>query len=278
MPELPEVETARAGIAPLIEGHSLSGIVIRDGRLRWPVELPDDLTGQQLHSVRRRAKYLLLRFDTGTLILHLGMSGSLRVLPVDEPYLKHDHVALQFDHGHSLRLNDPRRFGSVHWHKGDPLQHWLLADLGIEPLDPAFDGTYLKARARGRRVAVKNFVMDGRVVVGVGNIYANEALFLAGIRPTVAAGRVSLAGYAELAGRIRHVLAAAIQMGGTTLRDFVNQDGNPGYFAQELHVYGRAGLPCRACGAALTGIRLGQRATVFCRKCQRAQGFRAPQC
>lgn len=278
MPELPEVETARAGIAPLIEGRRLTAVRVRNPALRWPVALPDGLTGQQLQNVGRRAKYLLFRLETGTLIVHLGMSGSLRVLSAATPCLKHDHFVLDFDDGQSLRLNDPRRFGSVHFYEGDPLQHWLLEKLGIEPLDPAFNGEYLKNRARGRRVAVKNFIMDGRIVVGVGNIYANEALFLAGIRPTVAAGRISLNGYTELAGRIRHVLAAAIQMGGTTLRDFVNQDGNPGYFKQVLNVYGRAGEPCLACDTPLTAIRLGQRATVFCRKCQRAQGFKPPRC
>jgi len=278
MPELPEVETTARGIAPLVEGRTVTGIQIRDARLRWPVVIPASLTGQHLERVDRRAKYLIFSFQTGHLLIHLGMSGSLRVLPAQTPYLKHDHVAIGFDDGQTMRLNDPRRFGSVHWHEGDPASHWLLSDLGVEPLDAAFDGDYLKARARNRRLAVKNFIMDGRVVVGVGNIYANEALFLAGIRPTVAAGRVTLAGYRELAGRIRHVLGAAIQMGGTTLRDFVNQDGSPGYFKQSLNVYDRAGLPCPACGTVLTGIRLGQRATVFCPKCQRAQGFRPPEC
>ena len=277
MPELPEVETTRSGVAPLIVGSTLTAVRVREPRLRWPVDLPADLPGQRLQRLERRAKYLLFGFENGWLILHLGMSGSLRVLPVGTPYLKHDHLDLVLDEQRSLRLNDPRRFGSVHWQQGDPATHWLLKNLGIEPLDTEFDGAYLKSRARGRRVAVKNFIMDGRVVVGVGNIYANEALFLAGIRPTVAANRVSAAGYAELAGRIRHVLAAAIQMGGTTLRDFVNQDGNPGYFKQSLNVYDRAGLPCVVCGTPLTAIRLGQRATVFCRKCQRAQGFRAQE-
>ena len=276
MPELPEVETTRQGIAPLVCGCRLRRLEVREPRLRWPVVLPETLVGERLDGVDRRAKYLLFRFETGTLIVHLGMSGSLRVLPEATDYLKHDHLALVFSGGQSLRLHDPRRFGSVHWHpQDDPEPHWLLAKLGPEPLDPAFDGAYLKARARGRRLAVKNFIMDSRIVVGVGNIYANEALFLAGIRPNVAAGRVTRAGFDVLAGRIRHVLAAAIQMGGTTLRDFVNQDGNPGYFKQVLNVYDRAGEPCRVCGATLKDLRLGGRATVFCPKCQRAQGFRA---
>jgi len=278
VPELPEVETTRRGVAALIQGARVSEIQVYQPHLRWPVEIPSSIVGQRLESVGRRAKYLLFSFETGTLLLHLGMSGNLRVLPRDTPCLKHDHVEIVFGGTQALRLNDPRRFGSVHWHVGDPQTHWLLSGLGPEPLDPGFDGDYLKRRARGRRLAIKNFIMDGRVVVGVGNIYANEALFLAGIRPTVAASRVTLAGYRELAGRIRHVLAAAIQMGGTTLRDFVNQDGNPGYFKQSLNVYGRAGLPCVACGTALTSIRQGQRTTVFCKKCQGAQSFRPPRC
>jgi len=277
LPELPEVETTRRGVAPLLASRRLESVEIRDGRLRWPVALPPDLPGQRLGAVDRRAKYLLFRFDRGTLILHLGMSGSLRVLPADAPLLKHDHVVFHFQGGSTLRFHDPRRFGSIHWSPGVPdavNDHWLIAHLGPEPFDPAFDGRYLKARARGRRVAVKSFLMDSRIVVGVGNIYANEALFLAGIRPSVPAGRVSLAGYEHLADRIREVLGAAIEMGGTTLRDFVNQDGNPGYFKQVLNVYDRAGEACRVCGHVLKDLRLGGRATVFCPKCQKAQGFR----
>ncbi len=282
MPELPEVETTRRGVEPLLNGRRLEDFDVRDPRLRWPVDLPETLAGQCLKTVERRAKYLLFVFEEGVLILHLGMSGSLRVLPRTADFLKHDHLVLNFEGDQSLRLNDPRRFGSALWHPtpagADPLGavagHPRLADLGIEPLDPGFDGAYLKSRAKGRRVAVKNFIMDGHVVVGVGNIYANEALFLAGIRPTVQAGRVSLAGYGVLADRIRQVLAAAIQMGGTTLRDFVNQDGNPGYFKQVLNVYDRAAAPCPLCDTRLKGIRLGGRATVYCPKCQRAQGFR----
>jgi formamidopyrimidine-DNA glycosylase len=278
LPELPEVETTRAGVLPLVGGQRVREVRVLEPRLRWPVEIPADLPGQRLKTIARRAKYLLFEFETGRLIVHLGMSGSLRVLPADASLLKHDRVTLEFSDDRSLRLHDPRRFGSVHWWQGDPAEHWLLRDLGPEPLEAEFDGDYLKRKARGRRLAVKNFIMDSRVVVGVGNIYANEALFLAGIRPTVPAGRVTLAGYRNLAGRIRHVLGAAVQMGGTTLRDFVRQDGSPGYFRQVLNVYDRAGEPCPACGEALVGIRLGQRATVFCRKCQRAQGFRGPEC
>ncbi|MGE0625148.1 MAG: bifunctional DNA-formamidopyrimidine glycosylase/DNA-(apurinic or apyrimidinic site) lyase [Pseudomonadales bacterium] len=274
MPELPEVETTRKGVAPLLSARRLISAEIRDPRLRWPVTLPDDLPGQVLHGIDRRAKYLLFRFDTGTLILHLGMSGSLRVLPAAAPCLKHDHVIFHFEGGQTLRFHDPRRFGSIHWHPGAGDDHWLLARLGPEPFDPAFTGRYLKDRARGRRVAVKSFLMDSHVVVGVGNIYANEALFLAGIRPSVPAGRVSLPAYEMLTRRVREVLGAAVEMGGTTLRDFVNQDGNPGYFKQVLNVYDRAGEACRICAHVLKEVRLAGRATVFCPKCQKAQGFR----
>jgi len=273
VPELPEVETTRLGIAPLISGRILERINVRDARLRWPVALPADLPGQTLRGVSRRAKYLKLQFDTGMVIVHLGMSGSLRVLPVRTPYLKHDHLELVFAGDASLRLHDPRRFGSVHFQPAGDEDHWLLAGLGPEPFAPEFDGAYLKRLARGRRVAVKNFLMDSRVVVGVGNIYANEALFLAGVRPTVRASRVSRAAYGRIADQVRAVLARSIDLGGTTLRDFVKQDGNPGYFKQSLLVYGREGLPCRVCGTPLTGCRVGQRATVYCRKCQKTQGF-----
>jgi formamidopyrimidine-DNA glycosylase len=268
VPELPEVETTRRGIEPLLRGERVSAVNVRESRLRWPVEVPPALCGQVLQAVTRRAKYLLLHFDDGVLMIHLGMSGSLRVLSATQPYLKHDHVELIFGAGRALRLNDPRRFGSVHWHAGCPETHWLLANLGVEPLGDDFSGVYLKIRARHRRVAVKNFLMDPRVVVGVGNIYANEALFLAGLRPTVRAGRVTQRDYVRLAETVRQVLMGAIDAGGTTLRDFVNQDGNPGYFQQSLNVYGRAGLPCLRCRTLLSGIRLGQRATVFCRNCQ----------
>jgi formamidopyrimidine-DNA glycosylase len=271
VPELPEVETTCRGIAPHLTGRRLVDWVLRVPALRWPVAIPEELRGQPIRSVRRRAKYLLIGFDHGALILHLGMSGSLRILPAHAPLLKHDHVDLCLDDGRILRLNDPRRFGSLHWQPEPVDAHWLLAGLGVEPLTPAFDGEYLKTAARGRRVAVKQFLMDGHVVVGVGNIYANEALFLARIRPTRAAGRISLPAYQALAGAVRQVLGAAIAMGGTTLRDFVNQDGQPGYFKQSLWVYGREGEPCKVCGTTLKGIRQGQRATVYCPVCQPAR-------
>ncbi|MEQ8858294.1 MAG: bifunctional DNA-formamidopyrimidine glycosylase/DNA-(apurinic or apyrimidinic site) lyase [Pseudomonadales bacterium] len=275
MPELPEVETTRRGIAPHLLGQRVTGWEIRNAALRWPVDLPALLRGQIVTAVRRRGKYLLVDTSTGSLILHLGMSGSLRILPGGTPPLKHDHVDLCVGSGKILRLNDPRRFGSIHWQPGAAEAHWLLAGLGVEPLSPALSGEYLKRAARGRRTAVKSLLMDGRIVVGVGNIYASEALFLARVRPTLRASRVTLASYRRLAAEIRGVLARAIDLGGTTLRDFVNQDGQPGYFRQSLLVYGREGQPCKACGTELKGLRLGQRATVFCPKCQRAQGFAA---
>ena len=275
MPELPEVETTRRGIEPHLAGRRIVSWEVRNPALRWPVELPAELAGATVRQVARRAKYLLLELDRGTLIVHLGMSGSLRVLPVGTPPLKHDHVDLNLDSGRMLRLNDPRRFGSLHWQPAGAEPHWLLARLGVEPLSEDFTGAWLKRAARGRRVAVKHLLMDGRVVVGVGNIYANEALFLARVRPTLQASRVTLASYQRLAAAVKTVLGQAIEMGGTTLRDFVNQDGQPGYFRQSLFVYGRDGEPCKVCGATLRGLRLGQRATVFCPKCQRAQGIAA---
>jgi formamidopyrimidine-DNA glycosylase len=272
VPELPEVETTRRGVEPHLIGRRVRGWTVRNAALRWPVALPQSLFDQVVRRVDRRGKYLLLEFDGGSLIIHLGMSGSLRVLPEQAPASKHDHVDLRFDSGKLLRLNDPRRFGSVHWQPAGAGPHWLLAGLGVEPLSEAFTGAHLKRAARGRRVPVKHLLMDGRVVVGVGNIYANEALFLAGVRPALRAGRVTLNSYQRLAASIREVLGRAIAMGGTTLRDFVDQDGQPGYFRQSLYVYGREGLPCRICGTSLAGQRLGQRATVFCPNCQRGQG------
>ena len=279
MPELPEIETARRGLTPLLNGRRIEGWTVRNASLRWPVSIPAQLQGRRIVAVRRRGKYLILEVEgrpgevAGGLILHLGMSGNLRVVTSDTPARKHDHVDIELSGSRLLRLNDPRRFGSVHWQPHPVDAHWLLAKLGLEPLSPEFSGAYLKDRGRGRRVAVKNLIMDSQVVVGVGNIYANEALFLAGIRPTVRAGRVTRMGYDRLAGEIRQVLVQAIDMGGTTLRDFVNQDGKPGYFKQSLNVYGRAGMPCSVCRTPLKSIRMNQRATVFCPKCQSAQSF-----
>jgi formamidopyrimidine-DNA glycosylase len=271
VPELPEVETTRRGIRRALRGRRVSEFVLRNHKLRWPVDraLAKTLPGQAVRDVHRRAKYLLIEFDRGTLIAHLGMSGSLRVMPVEAPWLKHDHYELRLDDGRGLRFNDPRRFGSLHWVTGDPLEHPLLASLGPEPLDEEFDGAHLAARARRRKVAVKQFLMDQRIVVGVGNIYASEALFRAGIHPRRAAGKVSGERYVRLAKAVKTVLGEAIQQGGTTLRDYVNADGTPGYFRQKLYVYERDGQPCRRCGTPIRKLAQGQRSTYFCPSCQK---------
>ena len=269
MPELPEVETTRRGIAPSVLNRRIVAFDIRDPRLRWPVELPPEICGERIVRLTRRAKYLLLHLESGALILHLGMSGHLRVVSGNEPSGKHDHVDILLDHGLALRLTDPRRFGSLHWQPHPVEDHWLLKRLGVEPLSDAFTGDYLFTKSRGRRAAVKNFLMDARVVAGIGNIYANEALFKAGVRPRIAAGRLSRARYQEIAAAARGTLTAAIDQGGTTLRDFVGSDGMPGYFANELFVYGRQGKPCLRCGSLLKGLRVGQRSTVYCPACQR---------
>ena len=269
MPELPEVETARRGLAPHLLGKRVTGVLVRQPKLRWPVPdcLGQRLTGSLVKSIERRGKYLLLGTARGRLMLHLGMSGSLRILPAAKAALPHDHVILAFG-SQSLRFNDPRRFGSVHWLEGQA-SHRLLDGLGPEPLGEGFNGSYLHARSRGRAVAIKQFIMNARLVVGVGNIYASEALFLAGIRPTRPAGSLSKARCQKLAEAITQVLQQAIAAGGTTLRDFVREDGAPGYFAQSLAVYGRAGQPCLSCRRPLAEIRQSARSTVFCRHCQR---------
>lgn len=269
MPELPEVETTRRGIAPHLEGHRIRKVVVRQPQLRWPVPAEVlQLKNARVLAVRRRAKFLLVDTDQGEILLHLGMSGSLRVLPASTPPGKHDHVDLVLDDGKVLRLNDPRRFGAVLF-SATPDSHPLLAHLGPEPLGPDFSGDWLAARARGRKQSVKTFIMDNRTVVGVGNIYAAESLFLAGIHPSRAAGRVSAERYQRLADAIRTVLTRAIKAGGTTLRDFTRADGQPGYFAQSLNVYGREGEPCRVCGTPIKGTRHGQRSTCYCPQCQR---------
>ncbi len=268
MPELPEVETTRRGIAPHIENRRVSDAVVRQPQLRWPVpDLATLLSGHRVHSVERRAKYLLLRFGHGSLIIHLGMSGSLRVLPAGTPPRPHDHVDLMFGR-RCLRLHDPRRFGAVLWTDDDPLSHPRLRDLGPEPLSEAFDGEHLAARAHGRRAAIKSLLMDGKVVVGVGNIYATEALFHAGIHPARSSSRIARARLDRLADEAKRVLGNAIRRGGTTLRDFLNESGEPGYFAQELFVYGRAGEPCKVCGAIIRTRQIGQRASAYCPHCQ----------
>ena len=270
MPELPEVETSRRGIAPFVEQQKVSTVIVRDRRLRWPVpaEIDRDLPGQEIKSVRRRAKSLLFDTDAGTAMLHLGMSGSLRIIDQDEPAGLHDHVDIRFASGKALRFRDPRRFGSLLW-TDDPSRHALLRDLGPEPLSDAFDGNYLWRRSRGRKVCIKPFIMNASIVVGVGNIYASEALFGAAIHPKRRAGRVAAARMELLAASIKSVLQRAIRAGGTTLRDFHGGDGEPGYFSQELDVYDREGKPCRSCGAPITSIVLGQRSTYYCKSCQR---------
>ncbi len=269
MPELPEVETTRRGIEPHLTGATINHVVVRNPNLRWPVPALDPLiAGQTVRGIERRAKYLLLRFDTGSLLIHLGMSGSLRIVAANAPPRLHDHVDLGFGN-RCLRLHDPRRFGAVLWCDGDPLQHPRLRDLGPEPLSDAFSGDTLFRASRGRRVAIKNLIMDSRIVVGVGNIYATEALFHAGIRPGSASQRVARQRLAQLALAIKHVLSSAIERGGTTLRDFLGASGNPGYFAQELMVYGRAGEICKRCGSTIKTKQIGQRASAYCPSCQR---------
>ncbi|MGV6827586.1 MAG: bifunctional DNA-formamidopyrimidine glycosylase/DNA-(apurinic or apyrimidinic site) lyase [bacterium] len=271
MPELPEVETTRRGIAPHIEQHQVTKVVVRERRLRWPIPttLGRTLAGQALQSLDRRAKYLLFRMDTGTLLIHLGMSGSLRIVSPDQTAEKHDHVDIHWSDGTVLRFTDPRRFGAVLWLGKNAEQHALLEKLGPEPLAEDFTADWLYKRSRGRRVAIKQFIMDQHTVTGVGNIYANESLFMAGIHPTRQAGRISLTRYQQLQQAIQQVLSAAIEQGGTTLRDFVGGDGKPGYFKQQLHVYGREGEACTSCGKPLHSIRISNRATVYCSQCQR---------
>ncbi|MGI9212026.1 MAG: bifunctional DNA-formamidopyrimidine glycosylase/DNA-(apurinic or apyrimidinic site) lyase [Methylococcaceae bacterium] len=271
MPELPEVETTCRGIRPHILNQTVEQIVVREHRLRWPVtgDWIAALPGAVVTQVWRRGKYILLDTTYGTLILHLGMSGSLRITTPEMPPRRHDHIDLVFAHGVCLRFHDPRRFGCLLWTETNPAQHPLLAELGPEPLAADFTGDYLAARADKRTQAIKTFIMDSHQVVGVGNIYANEALFRAGINPARPAGQLSGSDHERLSAAIRSVLAAAITMGGTTLRDFVNESGAPGYFSQTLMVYGRTGQACRVCGQAIQTTRLGQRATYWCAVCQK---------
>ena len=273
MPELPEVETTLRGIRPHLEGQRIERLAVREPRLRLPVpaDLPERVAGRAVTDLARRGKYLLIGTECGTLILHLGMSGSLRVVPAGTTPGKHDHLDLVLTSARALRLRDPRRFGLLAWSPDPPeraaASHPLLRDLGPEPLGPGFGGDYLYGLSRGRRVSVKPFLMDAGVVVGVGNIYASESLFRAGIHPARPAGRIGLERYRRLAQDVRAVLAAAIAQGGTSLRDFVQEDGAPGYFAQELKVYGRAGEPCPGCGAPVRLRRIGQRSSFYCPWC-----------
>lgn len=271
MPELPEVETTRRGILPHILNKKVCNVVVRNGALRWPVPvtLAEHITGRTVHTVGRRGKYLLLAFFNGTLIWHLGMSGSLRVITDNQPPGKHDHVDLEFSGGIILRYNDPRRFGTVLWTDQPVEEHPLIAHLGPEPFSDTFDGEYLFARSRKRKSGIKTWIMDSKTVVGVGNIYANESLFQAGIHPLRKASTLTRKQCRTLANEIKEILSRAIERGGTTLRDFVGGDGKPGYFAQELNVYGRGTLACMKCQKPLTEKRIGQRTTVYCVRCQR---------
>ena len=270
MPELPEVETTRRGIEPHVQGQTVDRLDVRQKQLRWPIsDSVNQACGQQIISVGRRAKYLLLQLENGCLLLHLGMSGSLRMVPASTPAGFHDHVDIVMQNDQALRFTDPRRFGALLWADSDGARHPLLSHLGPEPFAGELDTDYLWRRSRKRKLAVKNFIMDGRIVVGVGNIYASEALYRAGIHPNRQAGRISRQRYWKLQHDIRKVLGEAIDQGGTTLRDFNQSDGNPGYFKQRLNVYDRQGLPCYQCGELIRNRRIGQRASYYCYHCQR---------
>ena len=268
MPELPEVETTLRGIEPYISSHQVVSLTVRQPSLRWPVTegIGSIVSGQIIHRVVRRAKYLIFTMDHGSILVHLGMSGSLRIVNDSAAWRKHDHIEMQMSNGYVLRFHDPRRFGCWLWSASE---HGQLSKLGPEPLSDDFNGDLLYQLSRSRKMAVKPFIMDSSVVVGVGNIYAAESLFRSGIRPDRAASRISIKRYQVLAENIKEILATAIQQGGTTLRDFVNSDGEPGYFQQSLDVYGRGGEPCKVCQRTLKEIRLGQRSSVFCSNCQR---------
>lgn len=270
MPELPEVETTRLGLVPRVVGRRILGVVVREPRLRWPVtrDLAARLHGALVRDIRRRGKYLLFDCGTGHLLVHLGMSGRLTLVPAGRAVRPHDHVDLALDSGDIVRLNDPRRFGAVLWVR-DPGRHALLRGLGVEPLDEGFGGEYLHRVSRGRRAPVKQFLMDAHVVTGLGNIYANEALFAARIHPSRAAGRISRRRYDRLAGEVRATLRRALAAGGSTLRDYVGSDGEPGHFQLEYAVYGRAGQPCPACGSPIRASRQAGRSTFHCAACQR---------
>jgi formamidopyrimidine-DNA glycosylase len=271
MPELPEVETTRRSVAPRVVGRRIAKLIVYDPRLRWPVpaDLPKRLEGRTVDDLTRRSKYLLFRVGRGSLLVHLGMTGSLRVHTRATDRRPHDHVDIVFGDGSLLRYHDPRRFGAMLWAPDPALSHPLLRDLGPEPFDPAFDADYLWRNTRSRTAAVKLALMDNHLVVGVGNIYANEALFRAGIRPTTRANKVSRPRLARLVDEVRAVLSEAIAKGGSTLRDYVDATGEPGYFQLDYFVYGREGEPCRTCGTPIRHRRLGARASFYCPQCQR---------
>lgn len=270
MPELPEVETSRRGIEPHLLNQTITEVLIRNPKLRWPIPktLKKKLEGKTIQAINRRGKYILIKFDKGNLILHLGMSGSLRITDPETAFRKHDHFALTISNNKQLRLHDPRRFGAALWQTGDPLKHKLLAKLGPEPLSEAFNTDYLYKTCRNRKASIKQHIMNSQIVVGVGNIYASEALFLAGIHPKRAAGRISKKRIEKLVASIKQILNASIKQGGTTLRDFLREDGQPGYFKQQLNVYGKKGEPCPECENLIKQITQGQRSTYYCPYCQ----------
>lgn len=271
MPELPEVETTCKGISPHIENNVISKVIVRNRSLRWPIPtgLNKKLSNQKIISVTRRAKYLLINTEIGTLIVHLGMSGSLRILSIDDAVEKHDHFELQFKDGVCLRLRDPRRFGCVLWEKNDPFKHKLLINLGPEPLNKEFNAELLFERSRKRKTTIKQFIMDAKVVVGVGNIYASESLFLSEVNPKRLAGKITKKNASALTAAIKKILKQAIKQGGTTLKDFRSSDGKPGYFQQKLKVYDRKDEPCVKCKKPIKQIILGQRSTFYCPHCQK---------
>ena len=272
MPELPEVETTRRGVEPHLKGKKIREVIVRHRGLRLPVSSTlEDIAGDRFTAARRRSKYLILDLaKQGSLLVHLGMSGSMRLADPASDFKKHDHVAITLDSGKQLRFHDPRRFGIfLHLPEGDPLAHPLLKDLGPEPLEDEFSTETLSRAFTSKRIAIKVALMDAKVVVGVGNIYASEALFRAGIRPATPANKVTKPRLKKLVHSIREVLAESIEQGGTTLRDFLNSDGEPGYFSQRLFVYERKGQPCRVCGTPIKQAVMGQRSTYWCPKCQK---------
>lgn len=271
MPELPEVETTRRGLLPHLVGRRIRGVVVRNANLRWPV--PDDLArrlrGEKVLAIRRRGKYLLFDCRKGHLLVHLGMSGRLTLVPEDLPARRHDHIDVQLEGRQALRLTDPRRFGAMLWLSGPAERHALLKGLGLEPLEAAFTGEALHRKASGRHVAVKQFLMNARIVTGVGNIYASESLFHAGIHPSRSSGRISRPRWDRLAAAVRATLESALAAGGTTLRDFASADGRPGHFQYQFSVYDREGKPCRVCATPIRALRQGQRSSFYCPACQR---------
>lgn len=271
MPELPEVETTLRGILPHIKQQVITHVVIRKHHLRWPIpsKIQQILPGKKIVDAKRRGKYLLLQTNNGTIIIHLGMSGSLRILPINSPHNKHDHVDIIFHNNKILRFTDPRRFGAFLWTEDNPYNYSLLKNLGIEPLTKNFSGKYLYLRAQSRHASIKTLLMDNKIVTGIGNIYANEALFAAEIHPLAPANSLSIACMQNLVKEIKKILRLAIKRGGTTLKDFINSDGKPGYFINQLKVYGRNGLPCVRCNTILQSTKIGQRSTVYCTNCQR---------